>query len=163
MSNAVETKTPTIDAKLVNPFVNAVRDVFQTMVKVHATIQKPFLKTQPTPTHSICGIIGFTGSVTGAVILSFSNSAAEKLVESFAGMKMEIGTTDFADAIGELANMVAGAAKSNLGGLASISVPSVVIGDGFTVTNMSSVPCLVIPCTCPFGDFAVEVCIKKNP
>jgi chemotaxis protein CheX len=162
MQQTIETKPPLIDARLVTPFVNAVRDVFQKMVGVPATIQKPFLKSPPTPSHSICGIIGFSGNITGSVVLSFSDSAAQKLVESFAGVKLDIGTADFADAIGELANMVAGAAKRNLGGLASISVPSVVIGKGFTVSNMSTVPCLVIPCTCPYGDFAVEVCIKKH-
>jgi len=162
MPQTVETKAPPIDAKIVNPFVTAVRDVFQKMVGVEATIQKPYLKMEAKTTHSICGIIGFSGNITGSVVLSFSNSAAMKLVESFAGMKLEIGTPDFADAVGELANMVAGTAKRNLGGLASISVPSVVIGDGFAVASMSSIPCLVIPCTCSYGDFAVEVSIKKH-
>ncbi len=162
MPQTAEPKAPSIDAKLVIPFVNAVREVFQKMAGVEATIQKPYLKMERKSTHSICGIIGFSGGITGSVVVTFSNSAAQKLVEAFAGMALEIGSSDFADAIGELANMVAGTAKRSLGQLASISVPSVIIGDGFAVASMSGVPCLVIPCTCSYGDFAVEVSIKKN-
>jgi chemotaxis protein CheX len=155
-------KPPAIDAKLVIPFVAAVRDVFQKMTGTETTVEQPHLKQEATPTHSICGIIGFTGNVTGSVVLSLSNAAAEKLVEKFAGFKIEMTSPDFADAIGELANMVAGGAKKRLGEMASISTPSVVIGDGFTVSSMRSTPCLVIPCKCVYGSFAVEVCIKKG-
>jgi len=67
---------------------------------------------------------------------------------------------DFADAIGELANMIAGSAKKDLGHTASISVPNVVIGGGHIIARLSEVPCLVIPCRTPVGNFAVEVNIK---
>lgn len=58
--------------------------------------------------------------------------------------------------------MIAGSAKQHLGGLASISVPSVVIGKGYTISNMTNSQCLVIPCGSPYGEFAVEVSIKRK-
>jgi chemotaxis protein CheX len=62
--------------------------------------------------------------------------------------------------VGELANMIAGGAKKDLGCVASISCPSVVIGPGHTIARLSDVPCIVIPCKTPVGDFAVEINIK---
>ena len=38
---------PTVDVKLIIPFVNSVRSVFQTMVKVETTVNPPRLKTDP--------------------------------------------------------------------------------------------------------------------
>ncbi len=74
---------------------------------------------------------------------------------------LEFGTPDFADAVGELANMIAGGAKRHLGNLASITVPSVVIGSGHVIARLTDVPCIVIPCQTDAGSFAVEVSIKQ--
>lgn len=156
------TTAATITPDMITPFINAVRQVFQKMVRVEATIQTPYLKTHAGSTYEVCGIIGLSGQVTGSVVVSFSDAAAEKLVESFAGAKLDKVSPDFADAIGELANMIAGSAKQHLGGRASISTPNVVIGSGYSVASPSGVPCVVIPCSSPFGKFAVEVSIKRN-
>jgi chemotaxis protein CheX len=151
-----------INPQLVVPFMNAVREVFKKMAGLDIKVERPFLKTSASPAYDVCGIIGFSGQITGSVVLSFSDAAASKLVEAFAGTAFPRDTPDFADAIGELANMVAGSAKQHLGAAASISVPSVVIGSGYTVASLSGLPCLVIPCNSPHGAFAVEVCIKRN-
>lgn len=153
---------PSISRTLIQPFIVAVRDVFHKMAKVEITCEKPHLKEGNHTSYEVCGIIGFSGHVSGSVVVSFSDQAALKLVEAFVGEKIDRNTPDFADAIGELANMIAGGAKQHLGGSASISVPNVVIGKGYQIANMSQVPCLVIPCKSPHGDFAIEVCIKQR-
>jgi chemotaxis protein CheX len=152
--------SPQINPKLIVPFVNSVRSVFSTMVKVATTVERPHLKGSPTPSYDVSGIIGFSGEVIGSVVLSFQMKAAEKLVEGFAGSALDPYSADFADAVGELANMVAGAAKKDLGATASISTPSVVMGAGHTIARLSDVPCVVIPVKTPVGDFAVEISIK---
>lgn len=153
---------PTLNPKLIIPFVNSVREVFSTMVKVATTVERPHLKDVPAPSYDVSGIIGFSGEIVGSVVVSFQKEAALKLVESFAGMALGAETADFADAIGELANMIAGRAKKDLGANANITVPSVVIGHGHMIARLSDVPCLVIPCKTPVGDFAVEVNIKHT-
>jgi len=155
-------EAPVAASKLILPFMDAVRQVFKKMAGVDTTVNRPHLKTQASASYDVCGIIGFSGQITGSVVVSFSDSAAEKLIEAFAGMKLDRSHPDFADAVGELANMIAGSAKQHLGATASISVPSVVIGKGYTVANMSNAPCVVIPCGSPYGEFAVEVSIRQN-
>lgn len=149
-----------INPKLIVPFVNSVRSVFSTMVGVGTTVERPHLKSQPEPAYDVSGIIGFSGEIVGSVVVSFQAQCALKLVESFAGMKLEMTSGDFADAVGELANMIAGAAKKDLGAASSITVPNVIIGAGHTIARLSDVPCVVIPVTTPVGSFAVEVNIK---
>jgi chemotaxis protein CheX len=157
----VQLATPAINPKLIVPFVNSVRAVFSTMVGVTTTVGRPMLKVDPSPTHDVSSIIGFSGHVTGSVVVSFQQEAAIKLASAFAGAEILPDSPDFADAIGELANMIAGNAKKDLGGSANISVPNVIIGRGHTVARLSGVPCIVIPCQTPVGDFTVEVNVKQ--
>lgn len=160
MPVATQAPPPVINPKLVVPFVNSVRNVFSTMVKVETVIGRPQFKENPGHSYDISGIIGFSGEIVGSVVVSFTRQAGEALVEAFAGMKLEMGSPDFADAIGELANMIAGSAKKDLGAQASITVPNVVIGAAHQIARLSDVPSLVIPCKTAVGDFAVEVAIK---
>jgi chemotaxis protein CheX len=135
------------------------------MVKVKTTVEKPHLKTHPEPAYDVSGIIGFSGEIVGSVVVSFQGDCAAKLVEAFAGSPFQIGSADFADAVGELANMIAGAAKKELGAASGITCPNVIIGHGHTIARLSDVPCIVIPITTPVGALAVEVNIKvaKKP
>lgn len=150
-----------INPKLIVPFVNAVRNVFSTMVKVATEIERPTVKRMPGASYDVSSIIGFSGDVVGSVVVSFQLEAAKKLVAAFAQVELDVNDPDFADALGELANMIAGNAKKDLGCKASISTPSVIVGAGHHVARLSDVPTLVVPCKTPVGDFAVEVSIKQ--
>lgn len=150
-----------ISPKLIIPFVNSTRKVFSTMVGVQTTVNHPHVKTNPIPSFDISGIIGFSGDILGSVVISFQTQAAVKLVSAFTGMPITADSPDFSDAIGELANMIAGNAKKDLGATASITCPSVVIGANHVIARLRGVPCFVIPCKTSVGDFAVEVNMKQ--
>lgn len=98
-SPRAEVPEQSINSKLILPFMAAVKDVFQKMAGVKTTIGKPFLKTEAGPSDEVCGIIGFSGEITGSMVLSFSDAAAEKLVEAFAGVCMKRTDPDFADEV----------------------------------------------------------------
>jgi len=150
----------TLDSTLVLPFMKSAREVFSTMVGVATTIGDPHLKEQPAPTYDVSGIVGFSGDVIGSVVVSFQSACAIALVNAFTGTEFALSDPDFADAIGELANMIAGSAKKEFELICNITVPSIIIGPGHTVARLSGVPCVVIPVSTPFGEFAVEVNIK---
>lgn len=150
-----------MDVRYVNPFFVSIRQVFSTMVGVDVQVLKPEAKTDNKPQAGVSGVIGFSGDATGACLLCFPTDVACKLASAFSGEEMDRDHPDFADAIGELANMVAGGAKAQFGGLnVNISLPSVVIGDPHEVivTGVSSdAPRLIIPCQTEMGQFHVEV------
>jgi chemotaxis protein CheX len=146
-------------AQLIAHFVASIRDVLKTMANMTVTVSAPALKSSPATTYDVSGIIGFSGEFVGSMVLSFQQSTAVAIVSSFAGMPIAPDSPDFADAVGELANMIAGSAKTSFGGT-NISVPSIVMGPGHSIARLHDVPCLVIPCHTDAGDFAVEVNIK---
>jgi len=151
-----------MDVKYINPFIGAVKNVFKVMLNMDVQFGKPQLKTQEETTHDVSGIIGLSGDVVGAVIVSFPKLSALKIAGIFAGITFAETDEDFTDAIGELANMIAGNAKKDLEGLKiMISTPSVVIGAGHQVKSTKMMPKLILPCSCPAGSFVVEVGMKQ--
>lgn len=162
MATAATGGASVVRPELIVHFANSVRTVLATMLGgTQATFGKPAIKSVPEASYDISAIIGFTGEIVGSMVVSFRQDAAAKLVEKFAGMALEPGTPDFADAVGELANMFAGNAKKDLGANASISCPNVIVGKGHTIARLQDVPCVIIPVQTPLGEFAVEVCIKQ--
>ncbi|HVP13277.1 MAG TPA: chemotaxis protein CheX [Phycisphaerae bacterium] len=152
-----------MDVKFINPFIAAISNVFQTMVHAKIKIGKPMLKQSDLVSAEVSGIIGLSGDVMGCVVLSFPGDVACKIASAFAGTELTMKSPDFSDAIGELANMVAGNAKKDFGDhLASISLPSVVIGPGHQVSPSKLSPFLIIPCETEFGGFNVEVAVIPN-
>jgi chemotaxis protein CheX len=113
--------------------------------------------------YDVSGIIGMSGEARGNVVLSFPKDAALKVVSAFAGIQSKCLDEDFCDAVGELANMVAGNAKKDLEGLhVSISIPSVVLGRNHRIMTERKAPCICVPFTCDHGRFALEVSLVTD-
>lgn len=151
----------TINPALIVAFVNSTQNVLSTMVGMESDIQKPQLRQDPQPSYDVSGIVGFTGDIIGSVVVSFREKTAIEIVKAFTMEDYGVHDEDFSDAIGELCNMIAGNAKKDFGLNAGIGIPNVVVGPNHTISRMRDVPCFVIPCTCPVGEFAVEVNIKQ--
>jgi len=153
-----------MDPAFLVPFISSIQNVFSTMLQLQVTIGDPSLKNDPVPNFDISGIIGMSGDVTGTVVISFPSATAEGVVGLFTGTKMAATDADFADAIGELVNMVCGGAKGQFQGTkrVSISCPSVVIGPNHAIARQKDIPCIVIPCSTDCGDFVIEVAIREN-
>lgn len=151
-----------MDTTYIIPFIKSTKNLFETMLQLPVEVEAPALKAANSPSFDVSGIIGMSGDVEGAVVLSFPIATAERVVSLFTGTPMAHTHEDFADAVGELVNMVSGGAKAQFTGKAvSISCPSVVIGADHVVTGRKDVVCIVIPCRCDCGDFAVEVSIRQ--
>ncbi len=149
-----------MDVRFINPFVSAISAVFKTMVNTDVRVGKPYVMTEAGTRADISGVIGFSGDASGCVVLSFPTEVACKAASAFAGTPIDEKHPDFSDAIGELANMVAGNAKKDFTGMrVSISLPSVIIGKNHTVSGSKAAPRLVIPCETAFGGFEVEVAV----
>lgn len=151
-----------MDVKYVNPFIDAVASVFTTMMRIKVTVGAPYV-TQILPRYDVSGIIGMGGDVTGAIVLSFPGEVAKKVVAKFAGDEYSITSAEFADALGEIANMVSGAAKAKFQKkVVNISTPTVVIGPGHSVASTVRAQCISLPCKCDFGDFSIDIAIRDE-
>jgi len=133
------------------------------MLRLDVTFDPPNSITTASPNHDVSGIIGLSGDVMGSVILSFPTESAEKIIGKFIGFEVKAGSEDFSDAIGELANMVAGSAKAKISGKnISISCPSVVVGKNHCVQQPSDSTSIIIPCKTELGNFNVEISFRNG-
>jgi len=89
---------------------------------------------------SIAGCIRITGSWEGAVVLRCSTTLARKLASAMLGVE-QLAHNDILDAMGELANLAAGAIQTLLLIPSELTPPSVVVeGSDYTVFLPKSVP-----------------------
>jgi chemotaxis protein CheX len=75
----------------------------------------------------------------------------------------DVSNEFLADGVGELANMIAGAAKSVLaekGIKTYISIPRVILGSNHYIHRPKEVPCVKIDFTSELGDIVLEVALK---
>ncbi len=152
-----------MDPRYITPFIASIQNVFSTMLQLPVSIDEPRLKQDNRATYDVSAIIGMSGDVTGNVVLSFPADTAQRLVALFIGEDISTDNPDFADAIGELVNMVAGNAKADFSGKAvSISCPSVIIGQHHAVSSGSDTPCVIIPCQTDCGELAIEIAIRET-
>jgi chemotaxis protein CheX len=147
----------------VNPFIKATLETFSKMLSVQIQMGKPRLKGDTNATHDVSGIIGLSGDAKGAVALSFPLDTALDAVSRFIGEKVTEMNADVHDAIGELANIIAGAAKRDLTDFKiSISLPTVVSGTGHQIYEARDVLSMLIPFSYEGKTFDLAVTLKSK-
>jgi chemotaxis protein CheX len=151
-----------IDPNYIKPFVVAVKNVFETMINVPFSLGRPSLKKGSEVPHEISSIIGLSGNVSGSVVISLSHDIAYQLASSLLDEKITELNEDCTDCIGEIANMIAGNAKTDFPtDNNNISVPSVVVGK-HKVTYPSGLPIISIPCKTDKGEMVIEIAMKTK-
>lgn len=149
-----------MDVRYINPFLSAVQNVFETMIKVPYKLGKPTLKIDNTASYEVSGIIGITGDVNGCVVVSFPLKIALQLASALIDENLTEVDADCTDAIGEIANMVVGDAKRNFPeSNTTVSVPSVVVGK-HRIAFPKGVPIVSIPCETDLDPFSIDVALK---
>lgn len=151
-----------MDSSYITPFMTSIQNVFSTMFQLPVEIGEPSIKTDKTATHDVSGIIGVSGEMVGTIVLSMPRAAAISIVSLFTGMEMDAESDDFADAVGELVNMISGNAKAEFQRKGvSISCPSVVIGTDHRVSTPSGTACVMIPCSTDCGEVVLEIALRE--
>jgi len=148
----------------INPFVTAVLSVFRTMLGTELVRGQPFVKGGFQPRHQISGVIGLSGKARGTIVLSLDRETALRATEVLTQEHRFTIDADVIDAVGELANMIAGSAKAKLEQFElSVSLPSVITGKGHCIEFPSNTTPICIPFDCEWGSVDVEVGLVELP
>jgi chemotaxis protein CheX len=151
-------------AEYINPFVTSLKNTFQTMLGCAAQRGPIQLKTDNRAMHQVSGVIGLSGKAVGVVVLSMSEEVALKSASTLLMMEASKIDADVLDAVGELANVVAGAAKAHLEELdLKASLPSVITGQGHEIHFPSNVKPLSIAFMTDWGPLSLEVGLEPVP
>jgi chemotaxis protein CheX len=154
-----------VKAEVINPFIAATVEAFRKLAGIEPLRGEPRLKGRGEVSYDVSGIVGISGQVKGSVNLSFRRAAALQVVAGFMGEGVREVDDQVIDAVGELANIVAGGAKSVLseaGYDLKISIPTVIVGRDHVISRPRDIPCLEIPFSLEAGPFSVELCLSST-
>jgi chemotaxis protein CheX len=153
----------TVKVEHINPFILSTMETFSKMVGIPAKPGKIQLKQESGLSYDISGIIGLSGGAKGMIALSFPKETAISVTNKFVGTDSKDLNDDIVDAMGELANIVAGNAKKGLSEFnIMISLPSVVMGEKHQVKEPKDVFSFIVPFTTDLGNFDLAVSLKSE-
>ena len=132
----------------VEPFVDVTINTFKEFVGVDVTPKQPhFVDPEKGFEWDISAVIGLSGIVKGAVIISMKTELAIKLTDLLAGPGHKDLDPDVVDAIGEINNIVAGNMKPKIpnGEKIVISIPTIIKGKEHSIawpSKMTRILCI---------------------
>lgn len=133
----------TIPAELLSNLMTSAEEVFETMV-FKPLVRMPPVEGEPErkPGANVVATVAFAGHRRGLVAIHSSIDAARNIAGAMLGMAEEEITGEIPDAMGEVANMVAGTFRNKLAAIepaSAIAVPTVTIGSDFSTRYTSAV------------------------
>lgn len=128
-----------MNAKYINPFIEASRTVIKTVANIDVSLGKIYLKTSPYSSETIVIIVGLMGHLQGQVIFSMDKSVGFKIASAMMmGMTVKELDEMSKSAIAESANMILGNAATILyseGVKIEITPPSLMMGDNIQIST----------------------------
>ncbi len=143
----------------------ATREVFSTMIFMDVKSLEPLdAKGGPLDSH-ISSMLGLGGGIRGMLAVHCPEGVAKGITGGFLGMEVEELDEDVKDAIGEVANMVAGNLKvffSDNGVDISLAIPTSIIGKSYRTRGLAGATRITVPFTMVDGTFWVELIYVVN-
>jgi len=148
-----------------NPFLESIMNVMETMAQMKANPQKPFKKEDNKSRGDVTGIIGMAGEQTkGSLAISFLEPTIVHITSQILMEKISQLDETVVDMVGELTNVVSGGAKSILaerGYKFDMAIPTMVVGKNHVITHKTTGPIIVVPFETVAGKFFVELCFLR--
>jgi chemotaxis protein CheX len=145
--------------------VEVTKEIFETMIMMDVTPGQPLAEHVSKFNCSLSAMVGFAGFKQGNLTIHTPEKVAIGITQSFLGTEIEEINEDVQDAMGELANMIAGSLKptiSNDGKNVELSLPSVVYGKEYTMVVVAKADWIIVPFTVSYGQFLVGLEFKNQ-
>ena len=153
-----------MNVKFLNPFVGAASEILS--LEIHETVIRGDLRLENGPymADDVTVILSLIGKVTGTVFFSLSNECATKLASALMGEQFDELDRLAQSGIAELGNVITGRASMKLaeaGYESNISTPSLIIGQGATISTLEY-PRLVVPLHTSKGPIIIHLALREG-
>jgi chemotaxis protein CheX len=114
--------------------------------------------------YDLIGIIGLSGELKGAVMMTMNIDVGKKAVGAFLMEDTVEDQAELMDGYGEILNIIAGAAAAKLEGMkVNLALPTVVTGKNQQIHAKEGTPWIIIPMKFPeWGKFNIEVSMEEK-
>lgn len=140
--------------------IDATTDVFSTMLAIDLAAGKPVTGLEGEVASNITAMLGLGGEIRGMLAVHCPATVAMAITSGFLGMDVDSLDDDVKDAIGEIANMVAGNLKTAFAGHGiklELAIPTSIIGESYRVGGMLGAKRVAVVFGMESGQFLVEL------
>ena len=148
-----------------NEIINGTKDVFSTMLMVDLENEVVIENKRCSIQSNMTSMIGLGGEIRGLLAIHCPASVAKAITGAFLGMVVEDLDDDVKDAIGEIANMVAGNLKVSYAKIninIELAIPTSIIGESFHVSGVADANRIIVPLKMADETFWVELMYVVN-
>ena len=148
-----------MDSEFVNAFMDGTIETFEMMCDEKPERCGPLaLSDSAIQTYEFFATIGLSGPFKAAYAITMETEVALKAASAFSGDDVTELDEEALDALGELINIVAGAAAANFELPLNLSLPTVLLAKKRIQYASQGTPWLVIPMRFPnWGEFRIEL------
>jgi chemotaxis protein CheX len=152
---------------LIRELLAAVVNVLEMMAEMELRPGRPRLVSHDAARADITGVMGLAGphEVSGSFAICFDMPCIGNVVEALFGEVPEDLAKECQDAVGEITNMVSGAARAALetqGHHFDMAIPTVIAAPSHKVSLMTQGPIVQIPFETPGGPFFVQCALWQG-
>ena len=155
-----------MDVRYINPFLQAVYTVFETMLQTSPTRRTLSLAGGRVKSAGPVALIGMSGPAQGVVALYFPTQTVLTLVNRWLGLELTEVDATVTDAMAELVNMIAGQAKVAISAEMPVPIdlglPTVIRGSDFDVGYPGAAPWIEMTFDSDMGPFTLRVTVAVN-
>lgn len=140
--------------------IDGTKEVFSTMLMVELETGKPIEGKGGDVDSNLTSMLGLGKDIQGMLAVHCPAVVAKDITGTFLGMEVEELDDDVKDAIGEIANMVAGGLKiffQENGKDIELAIPTTVVGNSFRTAGMSKATRVAVPFSMNGTTFLVEL------
>jgi chemotaxis protein CheX len=148
-----------------NEIITGIKDVFSTMLMVELESGAVIENERCSLQSNLTSMIGLGGGMRGLLAIHCPASVAQAITGAFLGMEVDELNDDVKDAIGEIANMVAGNLKVSYAKIAinlDLAIPTSIAGESFSVSGLAGADRIVVPLKMAGETFWVELMYVLN-
>ena len=150
-----------MEAKFINPMLTAMVNTLKTMAQIDVKPGIPTVKKDSISMGEITGIMSLSGpSAKISIAMTFPLKVIEHIADKILPPDAAKTPGALADLVGEINNIITGAAKQILiddGFEFEMSLPIIIIGAEHIITHKTHGPSILLPVTSDIGGFYVEI------
>jgi chemotaxis protein CheX len=154
---------PEAREELLEPFIAAASMTLGELAQIELAVRTVYQTAQPRTLGDLSAVLGLTAEGGEVLVLSFPAPTAAALAGRILAAVTQAPDDDLVgDCIGEVANVIAGQAKTLLAETPYqllLATPKVLSGAGFAVGSRPGVEGLVVVFDSDAGEFALQLCM----
>ena len=140
--------------------VKTTEEIFNTMIFMEVSADVPFEQGKHDLGCHISAMIGLTGGFSAMLGIHCPETVGLAITGTMLDMEIEEIDADVKDALGEIANMVAGGLKEKFAAediALELAIPTAISGKSYTIASSTRSHRVVIPFSIEAGQFFIEM------